>query len=202
MVLIFALTVIVFFLLYFGPYRNPGWLSPGFAGVALPVRHCGLRHRRVHPRGGPQAVRGLQRGAGQPGAARETFRRCSKQGYLESGLWTKAFVAKTLSRVMVDGDDESVPAEIDGDRLLKLPTRTASAGRGPVPPPLQRLPRRRPGLFGGGPVVAGMAARRWSARRSTIFTTCFFMPPWCGTPQEAELITDYLMSIARIARWA
>ena len=32
MVLIFALTVIVFFLLYFGPYRNPGWLSPGFAG--------------------------------------------------------------------------------------------------------------------------------------------------------------------------
>ena len=32
MALIFALTVIVFFLLYFGPYRNPGWLSPGFAG--------------------------------------------------------------------------------------------------------------------------------------------------------------------------
>ena len=32
MVLIFALTVVVFFLLYLGPYRNPGWLSPGFAG--------------------------------------------------------------------------------------------------------------------------------------------------------------------------
>ena len=22
------------------------------------------------------------------------------------------------------------------------------------------------------------------------------MPPWCGTPEEAELLTDYLMSIA------
>ena len=32
MALIFALTIVVFFLLYFGPYRNPGWLSPGFAG--------------------------------------------------------------------------------------------------------------------------------------------------------------------------
>ena len=21
------------------------------------------------------------------------------------------------------------------------------------------------------------------------------MPPWCGTPEEAELMTDYLMSI-------
>ena len=30
-VLIFALTIVTFFLLYFGPYRNPGWLSPGFA---------------------------------------------------------------------------------------------------------------------------------------------------------------------------
>ena len=30
--LIFVLTIVVFFLLYFGPYRNPGWLSPGFAG--------------------------------------------------------------------------------------------------------------------------------------------------------------------------
>ena len=32
MALIFALTIVVFFLLYLGPYRNPGWLSPGFAG--------------------------------------------------------------------------------------------------------------------------------------------------------------------------
>ncbi len=31
MALIFALTAVVFVLLYLGPYRNPGWLSPGFA---------------------------------------------------------------------------------------------------------------------------------------------------------------------------
>ena len=31
MVLIFALTGAVFLMLYLGPYRNPGWLTPGFA---------------------------------------------------------------------------------------------------------------------------------------------------------------------------
>ncbi len=35
MVLIFALTIVVFAMLYLGPYRNPGWLSPGFAIVLL-----------------------------------------------------------------------------------------------------------------------------------------------------------------------
>ena len=29
--LIFVLTAVVFVLVYLGPYRNPGWLSPGFA---------------------------------------------------------------------------------------------------------------------------------------------------------------------------
>jgi hypothetical protein len=25
----------------------------------------------------------------------------------------------------------------------------------------------------------------------------YFMPPWCGTDEEAELLTDYLMTINR-----
>ena len=33
--LIFALTAAVFVLIYLGPYRNPGWISPGFAGMLL-----------------------------------------------------------------------------------------------------------------------------------------------------------------------
>ena len=39
MAIIFALTIAVFIMLYFGPYRNPGWLSPGFAILFLA---CGL----------------------------------------------------------------------------------------------------------------------------------------------------------------
>ncbi|MBN1590023.1 MAG: cytochrome ubiquinol oxidase subunit I, partial [Pirellulales bacterium] len=33
--LIFAMTAVLFLALYFGPYRNPKWLSPGFAGLML-----------------------------------------------------------------------------------------------------------------------------------------------------------------------
>jgi hypothetical protein len=31
MLLIFAVTLVVFAMLYLGPYRNPGWITPGFA---------------------------------------------------------------------------------------------------------------------------------------------------------------------------
>ena len=70
MALIFALTAVVFVLLYFGPYRNPGWLSPGFAaslclfGIAAFTTGEFIR----------EAIRKpfvvLQRGAGQPDLAR------------------------------------------------------------------------------------------------------------------------------------
>ena len=41
-----------------------------------------------------------------------------------------------------------------------------------------------------------MAARGGPLDRSTIFDDVLFMPPWCGTPRKAELLTDYLMTIS------
>ena len=102
MAVIFAATAVVFVLLYFGPYRNPGWIhSPGFAAAAVAVRHRRLHHRRIHPRGGPQALRRLQRRAGQPDHGRRRRRelgRLRESGFLEGGVWTKAVRPAELSR--------------------------------------------------------------------------------------------------------
>ena len=154
MVLIFALTIVVFFLLYFGPYRNPGWLSPGFAGslclfgiaafstgefireaVRKPfVVYNVVLGNQVLPAGGAEAAR------------------------------------RRLSARAASGPGPSWPSTIRGrsstDRHRRPQAAEAAAspgprrpGRGLVPVPLQRLPRGDRGLFGRGAVVARAVAR-------------------------------------------
>jgi cytochrome bd ubiquinol oxidase subunit I len=196
MVLIFALTVIVFLLLYFGPYRNPGWLSPGFAGslflfgIAAFATGEFIREAVRKPFVVYNLVLGNQ-------VLPKDFPTMHQEGYLESGVWTKAFVAKTYPQVMVAAEDEDadVTPKIDGDRLLKLR--------------LQDRIRLGEVLFlhhcndchatEVGFSAAARLLQGWprEAVRSQIdhLDDILFMPPWCGTPQEAELLTDYLMSI-------
>ena len=88
MALIFLLTIVVFFLLYFGPYRNPGWLSPGFAGRCLfgiAAFSTGefIREAVRKPFVVYNVVLGNQI---LPPQEPMKFR---DVGYLESGLWTR-----------------------------------------------------------------------------------------------------------------
>ena len=50
------------------------------------------------------------------------------------------------------------------------------------------------GYSAAGPLLGGRS--RWLVH-STVehLEAVYFMPPWCGTPEEAELMTDYLMTI-------
>ena len=178
--LIFALTIVVFFLLYFGPYRNPGWLSPGFAGslclfgiaafstgefireaVRKPfVVYNVVLGNQVLPRGGAEVA--------------------ATPAICESGMWTKAYVAEHYPQAIVDG-------RIDGGKLLKLPhAGPRRPGRGPVPAPLQRLPRDDRRLFGRRAAVARAVARAGSCRPSSTWKPSIFMPPWCGTPRGSR----------------
>src|SRR5208283_1262822 len=107
MALIFALTVIVFFLLYVGPYRNPGWLSPGFAGslclFGIAAFSTGefIREAVRKPFVVYNVVLGNQITPDQVAPLRSG-------GYLEGGLWTKSFVAEQYPNTLVHG-------RIDGD---------------------------------------------------------------------------------------
>ncbi len=90
-VLIFALTIVTFFLLYFGPYRNPGWLSPGFAGALLLFGLAAfstgefIREAVRKPYVIYNVVLGNQ-------IMPEEVPQLRDQGYLEGGIWTKAYV--------------------------------------------------------------------------------------------------------------
>ena len=197
MVLIFALTIIVFFLLYFGPYRNPGWLSPGFAGslflFGLAAFATGefVREAVRKPFVVYNVVLGNQ-------VLPEDIPTMREQGYLESGVWTKAFVAQTYPQVMaaVEDSDEEAPPVIDDERLLtKLkPNERVELGRVLFLHHCNDCHAAELGYSAVGWLMQGWPREMVRSQIEHLHTV-LFMPPWCGTKAEAELLTDYLMTI-------
>jgi cytochrome bd-type quinol oxidase subunit 1/mono/diheme cytochrome c family protein len=187
--LIFAVTCGVFVMLYLGPYRNPGWLSPGFAilffAFGLAAMAAGEFIREAVRK--PFIVYGVV-------ASNQIFPQeiaeLRTKGYLEGGRWTKALVAREYPWVMrgekIDETRLSVMREADQTKLGRVlfqyhcnDCHSASAGYSAV----AHLTR------GWTPEMVRLVARNPEKFQ-------FFMPPWAGTPQEAELLARYILSIA------
>jgi cytochrome bd-type quinol oxidase subunit 1 len=188
-VLIFAVTAGIFALLYVGPYRNPGWLSPGFALVlfVLGLSAVGtgefIREAVRKPYVIYNVVLGNQITVDQVDQLRRT-------GYLDGGIWTRAYVAANYPQVMKGG-------HVDQNEILKLPEsdqvrlgelifqyhcndcHSPQGGYSAV----DQL------MVGWTPEMVGLMVRNLEKGR-------FFMPPWAGTDAEAQLITKYLLTIA------
>lgn len=189
MVLIFVLTVAVFAMFYLGPYRNPRWLSPGFAiffftfGLAAVTTGEYIREAVRKPYIIYNVVLGNQILADEIPRLRQT-------GYLEGGTWTKAFVSHHYPQVVTEGT-------IDEARLVRLP----EADQIKLGEVLFQYHCNdcHAGVKGYSPV--GQLIRGWTPEMIRAVVRYpekahFFMPPWAGTPEEAELLTKYLISIA------
>jgi mono/diheme cytochrome c family protein len=186
--LIFALTIVVFFLLYLGPYKNPGWLSPGFAGslclFGIAAFSTGEFIREAVRK--PFVVYNVVL-ANQ--IFPEEVQKLRAEGYLNGGTWTKQYVKEHYPQTIV-GD------RIESDALLKLPQADRVAlGHVMFQYHCNDCHAAIEGYSAVGPLLRG---RTREMIRSTVehLNSVFFMPPWCGTSQETELMTDYLLSIA------
>ena len=199
--LIFALTIVVFFLLYFGPYRNPGWLSPGFAGslclFGIAAFSTGefIREAVRKPFVVYNVVLGNQvlpdevpKHARRPAICRAA---CGPSAYVANSTIRKrsSMAASIAAKLLKLSHEDRVAL---GEVLFQHHCNDCHADD------------RR--LFGRWGVAAGAAARVGS-RDVEHLEGVYFMPPWCGTAEEAELMTDYLMSInpprpARAWTWA
>lgn len=189
MALIFALTGIVFVLLYVGPYRNPGWLSPGFAGTlllfGLAATSTGefIREAVRKPYVSYNVVLGNQILPEQVPRLRET-------GYLEGGTWTKAFVAERYPQTMVDG-------RIDSERLLDLShEEQVDLGAVLFQYHCNDCHAIQQGYSAVAPLIRGQTHEMIRSMVIHLDRAHFFMPPWAGTEEEAELLTKYLEEIA------
>jgi cytochrome bd-type quinol oxidase subunit 1 len=187
--LIFALTVAVFLLLYLGPYRNPGWLSPGFAatllvmGVAAFSTSEFIRESVRKPYVIYNVVLGNQ-------VFPEEVESLRQQGYLEGGTWTKQYVAANYPQAMSGG-------RIDPAALLRLPPeKRVELGEVLFQYHCNDCHASSGGYSGVGPLLRGRPRQMVLDLVEHLEQAHFFMPPWAGTPQEAELLTDYLMRVA------
>jgi cytochrome bd-type quinol oxidase subunit 1 len=191
MALLFVATGIVFVLLYLGPYRNPGWIqSPGFAAALLAFGVIGMsagefiREAVRKPYICYNVVLGSQ-------MLVDEVAEVQKNGFLESGKWTKAHVRANYPQVM------SADGHIDGPRLLALPRTDQIALGGVI---FQYHCNNCHAIEQGYSPVAPMV-QGWTSGmiRSVVHApdrTRLEMPPWTGTPEEAELLVAYLSDLS------
>lgn len=188
MVLIFALTVAVFVMLYLGPHRHPRWLSPGFAllllGTGLTVFSAGefVREAVRKPYIIYNVVLSNQ-------ILPEEVPLLREKGYLEGGTWTSSWVRSRYP-------DVAQSQQIDEAKLLALP-ETDQRELGKI---LFQYHCSSCHATGEGYSAVAQLLRGWTPGMTRQLVENpekfhFFMPPWAGTSEEAELLTKYLVSI-------
>ncbi len=189
MVLIFVLTLGVFIMMYLGPYRNPGWLSPGFAilffacGLAAVTTGEYIREAVRKPYISYNVVMSNQ-------VLPDEIPGLKQIGYLEGGRWTFAWMAQNYPQA-VNGET------IDEDKLLALPeSDQRKIGKVIFQYHCNDCHSAENGFSPVGHMIRGWTPEMIKLVVEHPEKSHFFMPPFCGTPQEAELLGRYLASIA------
>jgi cytochrome d ubiquinol oxidase subunit I len=189
MVLLFAITAAVFVMLYLGPYRNPGWLSPGFAllffAFGLAAVAVGEQVREAVRK--PYIVYNVVMSNQILVDEVPTLRR---EGYLQGGAWTRAEVAARVPQAMHDG-------KVDAAALATLP----GSDRVALGETLYQYHCASCHAAADGFSAIGHLTRGWTPDMLQRLVEApekahFFMPPWAGTAEETHLLTEYLVTIA------
>jgi cytochrome d ubiquinol oxidase subunit I len=106
-----AISALVVVLVYLGPMKNPGWLSVGFAGTLWLLGMAGfsvgefIREAVRKPYIIYNVVFGHQ-------VFPEQVVRMREQGFLESGLWTRAWMAAHYPQVFVSDGTATLQASV------------------------------------------------------------------------------------------
>ena len=190
MLLIFAVTLVVFGMLYLGPYRNPGWITPGFAillftfGLAAIGTGEFLREAVRKPYIIYGVVMSNQIYPDEIPGLRQT-------GYLEGGTWTRRYIAERFPQAV------NAQGEIDEGALLALSQdERTEVGE------LLFLYHCNDCHSVEGYAAVSESMRGWTPEMILALVkephrARFFMPPFAGTADEAQLLADYLVTIAR-----
>ncbi len=208
MSIIFAVTAIVFVMLYLGPYRRPGWVSPGFSillfsfGLAAVGTGEFIREAVRKPYIVYDVVWSNQ-------IYKDELMPLRERGYLEGGVWTRAWVARRYPQAVswegaaawAAGSMRTAGTagtlKIDERSLLELPP----VDRKKVGEVLFQYHCNDCHASTAGLSAVAHLTRGWSEEMIRLVVehperAHFFMPPWAGTPEEAALLQEYLAAIS------
>ena len=187
--LIFAASAVVFFMLYLGPYRNPGWINPGFAILYFVIGIAATGTGEFIREGvrKPYIVYNFVTGNN---VLVSEIPKLQTTGYLNGGVWTKAFMKAHYPQVFgTDGN-------IDNNKLLQLPVSDQmKAGEVLFQYHCNDCHSTR-GFSGVAELTRGWSKDMIHTVVTHLDKAHFFMPPWCGTEAEATVLTEYLQSLS------
>lgn len=176
-------------LIWIGPLLNPRWLSPGFAlamfaiGIGAFSGAEFIREAVRKPFIVDGVILGNQISVDEVIPMRQT-------GYLESGEWTRPYVLAEFPSVAgPDGTiDETKFAGLANEERIEL-------GRVLFQYHCNDCHAGAHGYSAAGPLLTGRTQESTRDLISHLHEAHFVMPPWCGTPEEADVLADYLTTI-------
>ncbi len=181
---------VVLAMLYLGPYRRPGWVTPGFAillfcfglagvGAGEFVREAVRKPFIIH-----DVIYGNQ-------IWKDEVESLRGRGYLAGGVWTRAWLAARHPEVVTPGGavDESALAALPAEARLRI-------GEVLFEHHCNDCHAARAGLSAVAHLAGGWTDEMLRQLVLHPERVQFFMPPWAGTLAEARLLQEYLGSIA------
>jgi len=189
MMLIASVSVLLI-MIYLGPYKNPQWVNSGFAimlflfGIGSMALGEYIREAVRKPYIVYNVVLSNQ-------LLTDEVSDVKQRGYLESGIWTRRYIYAYYPDYIVDN-------KIDESKLLSLP-QNDRINIGHV---LFQYHCNDCHSDVNGYIAVGHLTTGWTPEIVRMIVlhpekTHFFMPPWLGTNEEAELLVDYIMSMQR-----
>lgn len=201
MALALGISVVVVVLTYFGPMKNPGWLSVGMAGLLWLLGLAGvsvgefIREAVRKPYIIYNVVFGHQ-------VFPEEVPSMKHQGYLESGLWPKTWMLAhypQLFHAAEEGRPTKAPPwslQIDYGRLLELPEADrVKIGRVLFMYHCNDCHAEGDGYSAAGRLLQGMPRAMMVDFVRHLHHHKFTMPPWTGRDEEARILAEYLATI-------
>jgi len=188
--IIFASSIVVFFMLYFGPYHNPSWITPGFAillflfGLAATGTGEFIRESTRKPYIIYDYVLGNN-------VLVDEIPKLQKDGYLNGGVWTKEFMKVHYPEVF----DKN--GNIDNQKLLQLPEKDQVKVGEVIFQYHCNDCHSRNGFSAVSDLTRGWTPEMVNTIIIYLDAAHFFMPPWSGTMQEAAVLTKYITSLSQ-----
>lgn len=187
--LISAGTVLMFVMAYFGPYKNPGWVTQGFAillfagGLANVTMGEFIREAVRKPYIVDNLVLGNQ-------IFKDQVPQLQKSGFLNGGVWTRYYV-QTVAPDVVDS-----AGQIQADRLPNLePEKRLMLGKVLYMYHCNNCHALDKGVSSVVSLTRGWTDDLMKISIIHLDRIHYFMPPWSGTIEEADLLAQYLNSI-------
>ncbi|MCL5020155.1 MAG: cytochrome c [Bacteroidetes bacterium] len=176
-------------MLFFGPYRNPGWINPGFAILYFLLGIAATGTGEFIREGVRKSYMVYNYALGNNVLVSQVPALKAK-GYLNGDIWPKALIMVRYPRLVGDS------GAIADSAFAGLPSDDrAEIGRVIFQHHCNDCHSERG--------FSGIAELRRGWNRDMIHTVVthldkahFFMPPWSGTEKEATVLTDYITTLS------